>query len=126
MRIWHDKRGTTRWGLDWKVLDPANPAQWIPLLAEKIIKLDWDAWWLDVPCLSETLDLPADDALNLWGTHFWDAYPVSALVLLDVGQERRAVYQAVRHWEAKFATVKFSSRHDYDSPPPVQKKTKRK
>lgn len=115
VRIWHDRQGLTRWGLDFGVWDTTSPAQWAALLSARIINLGWNAWWLDVACLAQTLDLSVDKALDLWGASFWDAYAVEALVLLDVGQQRMAVYQAVRSWEDRFAWVRFSSGHDYDN-----------
>lgn len=125
VRIWHDEQGATRWGLDWSVCDPASPAQWMPLLAAKIINLGWATWWLDVFCLARTMGLSPDKALDAWGEHFWDAYTVEALVFLDVGQQRRAVYQAVRHWEKRFPGVRFSSGHDYDDHPPARSKPRK-
>lgn len=117
VRIWHDRQGLTRWGFDWGVWDTASYARWAALLAARIIKLGWNAWWLDVACLSKTLNLPVEEALGLWGASFWDAYAAETLVLLDVGQQRKAVYQAVRCWENQFAWVRFSSGHDYDNQP---------
>jgi len=114
VRIWHDETAFGRFGLDFRVCDPASPAQWAPLLAGRIIKLGWNTWWLDVFCLARTMDLSPDKALDAWGEHFWNAYAATALVFLDVGGQRRIVYQAVRHWEKRFPLVRFSSRHDYD------------
>ena len=125
VRIWYDDQGVTRWGLDWSVCDPASPAQWMPLLAARIIQLGWDTWWLDVFCLARTMDLSPDKALDAWGEHFWNAYAAQALVFLDVGQQRRIVYQAVRHWEKRYSQVRFSSGHDYDDHPPVRGKSRK-
>lgn len=114
VRIWRDARGVTRWGLDWSVRDPSDAAKWAPLLAGKLVSLDWRSWWLDLACLSETLGLPADKALAEWGARFWPVYTHDALVLLDVEGRRRTVYQVVRRWEQQYAGMRFSTRHDYD------------
>jgi len=114
VRIWRDHDGVTRWGLDWNVCQASELKRWAPLLATRIMKLGWETWWLDVACLIKIMNLPADKALDVWGACFWDAYTADALVLLDVGQERRSVYQAVRRWENRFSSVRFSSGHDYD------------
>jgi hypothetical protein len=117
VRIRHDDHGLARWGLDWSVCATASPAQWGPLLATRISKLGWNMWWLNVSCLARTMDLSPDKALEIWGEHFWNTYTSEALVLLDVGQQRGAMYQVVRHWEKRFPLVCFSSRHDYDDHP---------
>jgi len=125
VHIRHDDQGVIRWGLDWSVCDPASPEQWMPLLATRMTKLGWNTWWLDVFCLARAMDMSPDRALDTWGEHFWNAYPATALVFLDVGQQRGAVYQAVRHWEKRFSLVHFSPGHDYDDHPPARSKSRK-
>jgi hypothetical protein len=122
VRIWREAEGATRWGLDWTVGQKVAPEQWAPSLAARIIRLGWDVWWLDVACLSRAMNLSAGKALEAWGVSFWPAYTVQALVFLDVGQQRREIYQTLRRWQDRFAWVCFSSGHDFDNQPPARGK----
>lgn len=115
VRIWIDHEGRTRWGLDWAVEEAKAPASWAPPMAAAIIKLGWDNWWLDVFSLARTMRRPVGNALEAWGLSFWGEFKIQALILLDVGEERSGIYQAVREWEKRFPWVRFSPDHDFDN-----------
>lgn len=113
-----DRRGQTRWLLTWNIPEQAPPEIWARRMGRQMRGLDWNPWCLNTPSLARTLDLPADQALRLWGDPFWSVYLTDlhddVLVYLAVGDQRRLIYQAVRHWEARFPDIRFATEHDLD------------
>ena len=113
-----DHLGRTRWRLSWYAPDRVAIEVWARRMASQLMVLAWNPWCLDVGSLERTLDLPADRALLLWGEPFWSAYHgdlhADSVVYLAVGEHRRLIYQAVRHWEARFAHLRFATEHDLD------------
>ncbi len=112
-----DHRGRTIWRLSWHSQHGVTIETWARRMASQLMVLGWNPWCLDVESLMRTLDLPADRALLLWGEPFWSAYHgdlQAAVVYLAVGEHRRLIYQAVRHWEARFTHLRFATEHDLE------------
>ncbi len=115
VEIVQDHLDRTVWFLSWHSPDRLRIETWGKRMASQLVALGWNLWCLDVESLMRTLDLPADRALLLWGEPFWSNYSLAdAVVYLDVGGHRRFVYQAVRHWEARFTHIRFATEYDLD------------
>jgi hypothetical protein len=113
-----DHLGRTRWLLSWYAPDRLNVERWGRRMASQLQVLAWNPWCLDVESLERTLGLSADRALLLWGEPSWSVYSAEfqddVVVYLIVGEKRRLIYQAVRHWEARFPHLRFATEHDLD------------
>ncbi|SMP47738.1 hypothetical protein SAMN06295888_104184 [Desulfonatronum zhilinae] len=113
-----DPLGRTRWLLSWYAPDLVNVENWARGMASQLVVLAWNPWCLDVESLARTLDLSTDRALLRWGEPFWSTYhgdlQADVVVYLAVGEHRRLVYQAVRHWESRFTHLRFATEHDLD------------
>lgn len=109
-----DRPRGTRWTLSWFVSPDSDREKWPRRMAMQLADLAWNPWRLDVDSLARTMGSTVEHSLLQWGEQFWDVYRADAVIYLDAGHRRRQVYQAVRHWQARFGHVRFSPEHDLD------------
>ncbi len=89
--------------------------EWAPHMAQVLIDMGWNTWWIDSFSLSMTMDRYITEALRIWGLAFWEYYKADAIVLVQVGLQREAVNLSISAWREKYAEVRFSNSHDFDA-----------
>lgn len=91
-----------------------NLGSWIGYMADTLMRMGWDHWWIDTLSVSQVLDRYIVDAVASWGDAFWPLFSNEAVVLIQVGLQREDFQRCAEKWARKFPHLEVDDEHDYE------------